>query len=50
MQEVVRKVKPDELAIPPQLFQDEAYRGVSVMPLSFVLTKPSPQDRALLQV
>ena len=30
MQEVVRKANPDILAIPPQLFQDEAYRGVSV--------------------
>jgi len=29
MQEIVRKTNPDVLAIPPQLFQDEAYRGVS---------------------
>jgi len=29
MQEVVRKANPDVMAIPPQLFQDEAYRGVS---------------------
>jgi len=29
MQEILRKANPDVLAIPPQLFQDEAYRGVS---------------------
>jgi len=28
MQEIVRKANPEVLAIPPQVFQDEAYRGV----------------------
>jgi len=37
MQDIVRKANPDVVAIPPQLFQDEAYRGVSAVPLSFHL-------------
>jgi len=30
MQEVVRKANPEILAIPPQVFKDDAYRGVSM--------------------
>jgi len=36
MQEVVRKANPDVVAIPPQLFQNEAYRGVSSMLLDYL--------------
>jgi len=34
MQEVVRKANPDVPALPPQVFQDEAYRGVRFVVLS----------------
>jgi len=37
MQEIVRKANPDVVAIPPQLFQDEAYRGVSFVQSSFII-------------
>jgi len=45
MQEVVREANPDILAIPPQLFQDEAYRGVSVISLPSIGVETGDERR-----
>ena len=47
MQEVVRRANPDILAIPPQLFQDDAYRGVSVMSVSSCIKVRSHRMRCV---